>query len=305
MITVKNLTKQYKNTTVVDDLTFDISPGEITGFLGPNGAGKSTTMRMILGLDEPTKGSAMIDGKHYHDFTEPLKKVGSLLDASAVHPKMTARTHLEALCLSNGIPTSAVMHWLSIVGLKDVADKKVGQFSLGMRQRVGLAAALLGDPEYVLLDEPVNGLDPEGIRWVREEFLIPLAKEGRGVFVSSHQLGELSKMSNHLVVIGNGKMISNETTEKFIDTNTTSATIMRTSDDKRLMQVLHHNKIRCSYDDSQGVVITGMDNKALGDLALRLNLAVYGMHTEKELEEAFLSATKNSTVHKTQHVDNN
>lgn len=283
---------------MVDNLTFDVDKGMITGFLGPNGAGKSTTMRMMVGLDKPTEGSVTIDGEDYRSFKKPLKKVGTLLDASAVHPKRSAYHHLEAICLANGLPVSSVHHCLSMVGLDMVADKKVGEFSLGMRQRVGLAASLLGDPEYLILDEPVNGLDPEGIRWVREEFLLPLAREGRGIFVSSHQLGELSKMSQGLVVIGKGRLISNETTDSFISSNTASSVIVETSDDKAFQQVLLENNIQAVDGERSGLVIANGDNKTIGDLAFTHGIAVYKLSVESGLEDAFISATSASAQHR-------
>lgn len=304
MIKVRNLTKRYKNNTVVDDLTFDVNTGMVTGFLGPNGAGKSTTMRMILGLDEPTSGTARINGRKYTSLSSPLNEVGALLDASAVHPKRSAKNHLEALCLANGISLSRVNHCLGMVGLQEVADKKVGEFSLGMRQRLGLAGSLLGDPEYLILDEPVNGLDPEGIRWVRD-FLLALSREGRGVFVSSHQLGELSKMSDRLVVIGNGKMISNDTTDNFISSNSSSSVVMNTSDNNKFASVLKNNGISFTSDSSGKIVVSDYPQEKLGHLALSEGVAIYAMSAEFGLEDAFLKATTSSAQHVTGGVNIN
>ena len=207
MITLEGLTKRYGDTTAVDSLDLTISPGRVTGFLGPNGAGKSTTMRMILGLDTPTEGTALVDGRPYADWPRPLTKVGALLDAKALHPRRTARNHLVAMAQSNGIPVSRVDEVLSIVGLDTVTRKRAGEFSLGMGQRLGIAGALLGDPEVLMFDEPVNGLDPDGVRWVRG-LMRSLAAEGRTVFVSSHLMSEMQQTADQLVVIGRGRLIA-------------------------------------------------------------------------------------------------
>ena len=207
MIEVRGLSKHYGPTVAVDGLSFDVRPGIVTGFLGPNGSGKSTTMRLILGLDAPDAGQARIGGRRYRELRWPLREVGALLEARAFHPGRSARAHLWALAASNDIPRSRVEEVLGLVGLADVAGRRAGTFSLGMTQRLGIAAALLGDPEVLLLDEPVNGLDPEGIRWVRD-LLRSLAAEGRTVFVSSHLIGELSRTADHVVVIGRGRLLA-------------------------------------------------------------------------------------------------
>jgi ABC-2 type transport system ATP-binding protein len=237
MIEVRGLTKQYGDVRAVDDLSFSVKPGIVTGFLGPNGAGKSTTMRMILGLDTPTSGEATIDGQRYRDIKNPLTKVGALIDAKAVHPNRSAANHLKWLAQSNGIPTSRVGEVLNTVGLSDVAKKKAGGFSLGMSQRLGLAAALLGDPEVLILDEPVNGLDPEGIRWVRD-FLRALAAEGRTVLVSSHLLSEMSQTADELVVIGRGRLVANCSTYDFIKDHSAGSVVVRSADNEKLAQLL-------------------------------------------------------------------
>ncbi|HUM00382.1 MAG TPA: ATP-binding cassette domain-containing protein, partial [Mycobacterium sp.] len=203
MIELRGLTKVFGSTRAVDDLSCAIEPGVVTGFLGPNGAGKSTTMRMIVGLDRPTAGAATIDGRRYHDLPHPLRTVGALLDAKQVHPNRTARNHLRWIAASNRLPTARVDEVLAMVGLTEVAGNKAGTFSLGMSQRLGIAAALLGDPPVLLFDEPVNGLDPEGIRWVRT-LMRTLADQGRTVFVSSHLLAEMANTADRLVVIGRG-----------------------------------------------------------------------------------------------------
>jgi ABC-2 type transport system ATP-binding protein len=204
MIEVRGLSKRYGATVAVDGLSFDVRPGTVTGFLGPNGSGKSTTMRMILGLDAPDAGQARIGGRRYRELRWPLRQVGALLEARAFHPGRSGRAHLRALAASNGIPRSRVEE---VLGLADAAGRRAGRFSLGMGQRLGIAAALLGDPEVLLLDEPVNGLDPEGIRWVRD-LLVSLAADGRTVLVSSHLIGEIARTAEHVVVIGRGRLLA-------------------------------------------------------------------------------------------------
>jgi ABC-2 type transport system ATP-binding protein len=210
MIEARGLSKRYGATVAVDSLTFNVRSSMVTGFLGPNGSGKSTTMRLLLDLDAPDGGQVRIGGRRYRDLRWPLRQVGALLEARAFHPGRSARAHLRALAASNDIPPSRVEEVLGLVGLADVAGRRAGTFSLGMAQRLGIAAALLGDPEVLLLDEPVNGLDPEGIRWVRD-LLRTLAEEGRTVFVSSHLIGELSRTADHVVVIGRGRLLADTT----------------------------------------------------------------------------------------------
>ena len=228
MIEVRGLSKHYGSVRAVDDLSFDVAPGIITGFLGPNGAGKSTTMRMIVGLDRPTAGSALIKGMRYGQLKHPLRTVGTLLDAKAVHRNRSAVQHLRWMADTNGISKSRVDEVLGLVGLSNVAGKKAGAFSLGMGQRLGLAGALLGDPEILILDEPVNGLDPEGIRWVRD-FLRALAAQGRTVLVSSHLLSEMSQTADHLIVIGKGKLVDNCSTYDFIKNNSATHVVVRST----------------------------------------------------------------------------
>src|SRR5215469_11730144 len=210
MIEARGLVKRYGSTTAVDHLSFDVQPGTVTGFLGPNGAGRSTTMRMILGLDRPDAGTARVNGKNYHELRWPLREVGALLEAKAFHPGRSARAHLTALAVSNGIPRRRVDDVLEITGMGQAAERRAGKFSLGMAQRLGIAAALLGDPGVLLLDEPVNGLDPEGIRWIRG-LLRSLAAEGRAVLVSSHLISEMALMADRLVVIGKGRLLADTT----------------------------------------------------------------------------------------------
>ena len=227
MIQARNLTKRYGDTTAVDDLTFTVRPGIVTGFLGPNGAGKSTTMRMIVGLDAPTSGSVTVNGKAYRDLAAPLHELGALLEARGIHTGRSATNHLRALAATTGIGRRRVDEVIDLVGLREVAKKRVGAFSLGMGQRLGIATALLGDPATVMLDEPINGLDPEGIRWVRD-LLNGLAAEGRTVFVSSHLMSEMAQTARHLIVVGRGRLISDVSTQEFIARASTSAVKVRT-----------------------------------------------------------------------------
>ncbi|UIZ91940.1 ABC transporter ATP-binding protein [Corynebacterium sp. CNCTC7651] len=235
MIEVQGLTKRYGAVQAVEDLTFTVQPGIVTGFLGPNGAGKSTTMRMILGLDKPTSGTSLIDGRPYTSWPNPAQKVGALLDAKGVHPNRSARASLLWQAQAAGLPSARVDEVLSLVGLNDVAGKKVGGFSLGMNQRLGIAAALLGDPEYLILDEPVNGLDPEGIRWVRG-LLRALAAEGRTVLISSHMLAEMAQTADHLIVIGRGKLVADTSVADFIRANSSVNTLVRASVDTQKLE---------------------------------------------------------------------
>jgi len=224
MITVENVTKRYGDKVAVDDLSFEVKPGIVTGFLGPNGAGKSTTMRLILGLDAPTAGTVTLDGRHYAELPAPLHEVGAMLEARAVHTGRSAYNHLLALAQTHGIGRSRVSEVIELVGIQDVARKRVGGFSLGMGQRLGVAAALLGDPAVLILDEPANGLDPEGILWIRT-LLKRLAKEGRTVFLSSHLMAEMAQTADHLVVIGRGRLIADTSVEEFVDRASTGAAV--------------------------------------------------------------------------------
>src|ERR1039457_3048846 len=236
MIKIDHLTKRYGDTLAVDDLDFEVSPGVITGFLGPNGSGKSTTMRVILGLDHPTKGRATVKGQNYAELRAPLHDVGALLDAKAIHPGRTARNHLRALAASNKIPFARVDQVLGFVGIDSVANKKVGNFSLGMSQRLGIAGALLGDPEVLLFDEPVNGLDPEGLRWICE-FFRSLANEGRTVFVSSHLMSEMAVTADQIIVIGRGRFITSGSIDD-LTANAIGTVLVRSSDNAQLASTI-------------------------------------------------------------------
>ncbi|WP_306365167.1 ABC transporter ATP-binding protein [Nocardia sp. CC227C] len=299
MIELRGLTKHYGQTVAVSDLSFSVRPGQVTGFLGPNGAGKSTTMRMILGLDTPTSGTALIDGKRYRDLKRPLTEVGALLDAKWVHPNRSARSHLRWMAASNGIPASRVEEVLRLVGLSEVADKNAGGFSLGMSQRLGLAGALLGDPKVLLFDEPVNGLDPEGILWIRR-FMQRLAKtEGRTVLVSSHLLSEMAQTADHLVVIGRGRLIADTTTKEFIERASESSVRVRSPQLDQLRSLLTSNGMTIREDGadpaSPALVVANATSDAVGKLAGANDITLYELAPQRaSLEEAFMQMTGNA-----------
>lgn len=295
MIKVEGLTKQYGQVRAVDDLSFEVKPGIVTGFLGPNGAGKSTTMRLILGLDNPTAGSATIDGKPYRALKNPLSKVGALLDAKATHPQRSAANHLKWIAQANGISTKKVDEVLALVGLSDVAKKKTGGFSLGMGQRLGLAAALLGDPECLILDEPVNGLDPEGIHWVRT-FLQNLASQGRTVLVSSHLLSEMAHTADHLIVIGRGRLVADTPMKEFVRAHSASTVVVRTSDQEALSAALQRAQVAFNLtSDALGrpaFNIHDVTTDDIGRLAFEQGIGLLELsETTASLEEAFLETT--------------
>jgi ABC-2 type transport system ATP-binding protein len=295
MIETRGLSKRYGSTLSVDDLTFTVEPGRVTGFLGPNGAGKSTTMRMVLGLDRPTSGQALINGKPYRELTDPLRTVGALLDAKWVHPNRSARDHLRWLAKSNRLPAGRVDAVLDQVGLTEVADRRAGAFSLGMSQRLGIAAALLGDPGILLFDEPVNGLDPEGIVWIRK-FMQRLASEGRIVLVSSHLLSEMAMTATDLVVIGRGRLISQSTTDEFVDRASGSNVRVKSPRILEFTDVLrqHGLLVSPSPDDDREVVVTGRgaSTARIGDLAADNGIALHELSLHRgSLEEAFIKIT--------------
>ncbi|MBD0669604.1 ABC transporter ATP-binding protein [Streptomyces sp. CBMA156] len=294
MIELHDLTKRYGKTLAVDRLSFQVPRGLVTGFLGPNGAGKSTTMRMILDLDRPTAGRVTIDGKRYGQLSEPLKYIGALLEAKAVHPGRTARDHLLWLAQSNRIPERRVDEVLALVGLTPVARKRARGFSLGMGQRLGIASALLGDPEIVMFDEPVNGLDPEGILWVRN-LMKRLAAEGRTVFVSSHLMSEMALTADHLVVIGRGRLLADLSMPEFIRRNSRSAVRLRGPEPERLLDVLagaglpHEPGPEGSYE-----VVNG-DIARLGELFAGHGVVLHELSPQQaSLEEAFMQMTADS-----------
>jgi ABC-2 type transport system ATP-binding protein len=290
MLKVDHLTKRYGDTLAVDDLHFDVNPGVVTGFLGPNGSGKSTTMRVILGLDHPTKGRATINGVAYHDLKEPLREVGALLDAKAVHPGRTARNHLRALAASNKIKRSRVDDVLEFVGISSVANKKVGGFSLGMSQRLGIAGALLGDPGVLLFDEPVNGLDPEGIRWIRD-FFRSLANEGRTVFVSSHLMSEMAVTADQIIVIGRGKFITQGSVDD-LTANANGTVLVRTSDNAKLTSIIEslNGTVRQEHDDELTVGLLTSDE--IGQAAFGAGITVLELTPQRaSLEDVFMELT--------------
>ncbi|OFT36569.1 ABC transporter ATP-binding protein [Corynebacterium sp. HMSC08A12] len=296
MITVSSLTKAYKGNTVVNDLNFEVSPGIVTGFLGPNGAGKSTTMRMIVGLDEPTKGTARIDGKAYAEYKRPLEKVGTLLDAKWVHPNRSAAAHLRWVAAANGFSKKRVDEVLGIVGLSDVAGRKAGKFSLGMGQRLGLACALLGDPEVLILDEPVNGLDPEGIRWVRD-FVRALAREGRTVLISSHLLSEMAQTADHLIVIGKGRLVANQSTHEFIKSTSEVSTVVRTDHIAEMKAALTEESVAFQegkdLDGRPTLTIPQQESDWIGALAYSYGLRLRELSEKRpSLEDAYLRMTQ-------------
>ncbi len=293
MLKIDHLTKHYSDTVAVDDLSFEVKPGVVTGFLGPNGSGKSTTMRIILGLDHPTKGRATINGKDYADLKAPLREVGALLDAKAVHPGRTARNHLRALAASNQIRASRVDEVLEFAGIQSVANKKVGGFSLGMSQRLGIAAALLGDPQVLLFDEPVNGLDPEGIRWIRE-FFRSLANEGRTVFVSSHLMSEMAVSADQIIVIGRGKFITQGSVDDL--TATANGTVfVRASDIPRLRSTLESLHGVVNDINDKGLSVAGLTSDAIGRAAFDAGIAVLELTPQRaSLETVFMDLTADS-----------
>lgn len=295
MIQVEGLTKQYGEVRAVDDLSFSVEPGIVTGFLGPNGAGKSTTMRMILGLDAPTAGTATINGQRYTQLKNPLTKVGALLDAGARHPNRSAANHLKWVAKSNGLSTDRVNEVLDLVGLTEVANKSSGGFSLGMGQRLGIAAALLGDPEVLILDEPVNGLDPEGIRWVRS-LMKSLAGEGRTVLVSSHLLSEMALTADHLIVIGRGRMIANTSTYNFIKENSATTVVVRTDYHAEFSEALQSEGIdfRQALDPEarQTLEIPDRTTDEIGALAFSTGVMLNELSLRQaSLEDAFMEMT--------------
>lgn len=294
MIELHELTKRYGEKTAVDRLSFAVRPGLITGFLGPNGAGKSTTMRMMLGLDKPTGGSVRIDGKRYDQLQEPLNYIGALLEAKAVHGGRTAYNHLLCLAQSNGIPRRRIDEVLEMVGLTAVARKRPKGFSLGMGQRLGIAAALLGDPKILMFDEPVNGLDPEGILWVRR-LMQRLASEGRTVFVSSHLMSEMALTADHLIVIGQGQLLADTSMSDFIADNSRSYVRVRTTEPERLRDALSSDGITTTQVSDGSLEAEGDRAARIGEIAAQNGLVLHELSPQKaSLEEAFMRLTAES-----------
>jgi ABC-2 type transport system ATP-binding protein len=305
MIEVRELTKRYGDSLAVDHLSFTVEPGRVTGFLGPNGAGKSTTMRLILGLDHPTSGTATINGKRYADLAAPLRTVGALLEAKSLHSGRSARNHLLFLAQTQALPRRRVDEVLGLVGLESVANKRAGGFSLGMSQRLGIAAAMLGNPEILLLDEPVNGLDPEGVLWIRN-LMKQLAAEGRTILVSSHLMNEMAVTADYLIVIGRGRLITQATTDEIIARSTDKSVRVRTPDKARLTQLVTAaggtvtegaNGTSTPATPGNGadlLTVTGLDAAKIGELAASASVVLHELTPMASLEEAFMELTSDS-----------
>jgi ABC-2 type transport system ATP-binding protein len=293
MIEVQGLTKRYGTVTAVDSLSFIVNPGQVTGFLGPNGAGKSTTIRLILGLDRPAAGTARVNGRPYQSYRHPLFEVGALLEAQATHPGRTAWHHLLWLSQTHGIRRQRVSEVLALTGLAEVARKRVGGFSLGMGQRLGVAAALLGDPPVLMLDEPMNGLDPEGITWMRQ-LLRDLAAEGRTVLVSSHLMSEMERLADHLVVIGRGRLVA-DTTVADLAAASGRRVRVRTPEPGRLATLLAESGAQVDRESGDHLSVTGMDISDVGQLAANHGLPVYELSAHAtSLEATFLELTRDA-----------
>jgi ABC-2 type transport system ATP-binding protein len=298
MIEANGLTKRYGQRTAVNGITFTVRPGQVTGFLGPNGAGKSSTMRMIVGLDRPSAGTVTVNGRPYARHATPLREVGALLDAKAFHKSRSAYKHLLALAVTNGIGSARVREVLSLTGLSDVAAKRAGGFSLGMGQRLGIAAALLGDPKTVLLDEPVNGLDPEGVQWVRH-LARSLAADGRAVFLSSHLMSEMSQTADHLLVIGRGNIIADASVQDILAANGQRRTIVRTEDQSALCEALAAEDVSFTIREPQLLEVTGIDPRRIAWLARAADALIYELTpVVSTLEEAYMELTKNDVEYR-------
>lgn len=291
MIETRGLTKHYGGKLAVDGVSVTIAPGKVTGFLGPNGAGKSTTMRMILGLDTPTAGSATVCGRPYREHAAPLAVAGALLDAKGVHPGRSARSHLRALAATHGVSDRRVDEVLDLTGLTAVANKRVGGFSLGMGQRLGIAAALLGDPQVLILDEPVNGLDPDGVRWVRH-LLRNLAAEGRTVLLSSHLMSEMAQTADHVIVLGKGKVVADAPINEFIGGAATPTTTVVTPQAATLSALLASPEVRIESTGEHTLTVTGRTSQQIGVLASEHSIVLHELTPRREsLEDAYLALT--------------
>jgi ABC-2 type transport system ATP-binding protein len=294
MIEAKELTKRYGDKLAVDHLSFVVAPGKVTGFLGPNGAGKSTTMRLLLGLDRPNEGSATIFGKPYRQLEQPLRTVGALLEAKALHTGRTAYNHLLVLAQSQNLPRRRVDEVIDLVGLHPVAKKRAGGFSLGMGQRLGIAAALLGDPQVLVLDEPVNGLDPEGILWIRN-LMKQLASEGRTVLVSSHLMNEMAVTAEHLIVVGRGRMIADCTTQDFIDRSSEKFVLVRTTDPTELSEIITQQGGSISKNGDGALRVVNLEAPRIGELAAHSRIVLHELTPQRgSLEQAFMELTRDS-----------
>ncbi|RKS86709.1 ABC-2 type transport system ATP-binding protein [Microbacterium sp. AG790] len=300
MIEVRNLSKRYGRKTAVNDVSFTIHPGQVTGFLGPNGAGKSTTMRMIVGLDRPTSGHAMVNGKQYADHRDPLHQVGALLEAKAVHTGRSAYNHLLALAATASLPKSRVHEVIEMTGLEGVASKRVGGFSLGMGQRLGIAAALLGDPQTLILDEPVNGLDPDGVLWVRQ-LTRYLASQGRTVFLSSHLMSEMALTADHVVVLGRGRVLADASIEALTAQAGATHVSVRTSAAQVLAAAIAGPNVTVTQMPDGGLSVVGMDASDVGAVALRVGVPIQDLRTvSASLEQAYLKLTQDEVEYRSE-----
>jgi ABC-2 type transport system ATP-binding protein len=300
MIEARDLTKHYGDKVAVDHLSFMVESGKVTGFLGPNGAGKSTTMRLALGLDRPDNGTVTINGGPYRELKQPLRTVGALLEARSIHPGRSAYNHLLFLAQTQGLSRRRVDQVLDLVGLREVAAKRAGSFSLGMGQRLGIAAAMLGDPQVLLLDEPVNGLDPEGVLWIRN-LMKYLASEGRTIFVSSHLMNEMAVTADQLIVIGRGKLIANSSTQEFIERSSEKSVLVRTPDATRLADLItaEGGKVttldRAAADETDALGVTGLEAPRIGEIAASASIVLHELTPQRgSLEEAFMELTSGS-----------
>jgi ABC-2 type transport system ATP-binding protein len=300
MIDVEHVSKRYGDRLAVDDLSFQVKPGIVTGFLGPNGAGKSTTMRVILGLDAPTSGRSTVNGKSYRNLTAPLHEIGALLEARAIHTGRSAYNHLLAMAQTHGISRRRVSEVIDLVGLTEVAHQRAGSFSLGMGQRLGIAAALLGDPSTVILDEPGNGLDPEGILWIRN-LLKRLAAEGKTVFLSSHLMSEMAQTAEHLVVVGRGRLIADTTVAEIVEHGSREAmVVVHTSQTQELARALSGDGVSIEARPDGGLEVRGLDGPDIGAIALREQIVLHELTPQRaSLEQAFMSLTGSSVEYRT------
>ncbi|MDO8149461.1 ABC transporter ATP-binding protein [Isoptericola sp. b515] len=302
MIEARGLSKRYGDKLAVDDVSFTVRPGVVTGFLGPNGAGKSTTMRLVMGLDRPTSGTVTVNGRPYADHARPLAEVGALLEAKAVHPGRTARRHLQALAATHAIPDSRVDEVIDLTGLTDVARKRVGGFSLGMGQRLGIAAALLGDPRTLILDEPVNGLDPEGVLWVRH-LARRLAAEGRTVFLSSHLMSEVAQTADHVLVIGRGRILADTSVAELLDDAARRRVRVRTPEPTALAEALRRAGAQVTASEDGGLDVAGTEAARIGELAAAEGFVLHELTpVSSTLEDAYLSLTSDAVEYHAEEV---
>ncbi|MDR6172573.1 ABC transporter ATP-binding protein [Curtobacterium sp. SORGH_AS_0776] len=300
MIEIQNLTKRYGEKVAVDDVSFTVRPGVVTGFLGPNGAGKSTTMRAVMGLDSPTSGSAVVDGRPYRELRDPLRRVGALLEAKAVHKGRSAYDHLRALAATHRIPKARVEEVIGTTGLERVAKQRVGGFSLGMGQRLGIAAALLGDPQTLILDEPVNGLDPEGVVWVRQ-LARSLAAEGRAVFISSHLMSEMALTADRIVVMGRGRVLADMDLADLVASSTERSVSVRTPEPDRLMTAIAGPDVTVTYEDDGAMHVRGLGSEQIGEAAAASGIVLHRLaSTEASLEQAYLELTHDEVEYRSE-----